>query len=120
MNETPNSRATVPSSTDAGPSFDVAGRIALVTGAARGNGRAIAIALAQAGADVALGFRDLHAGGNVADAVLALGRRALPMQMDVAPPAEISAAVAETVGSSATSTSWSTAPVSVRPTPPSR
>src|SRR3954468_19423665 len=97
MTATPRS-TTGPSPTDAVPSFDVAGRIALVTGAARGIGRAIAIALAQAGADVALGFRDLQAAGDVADAVRALGRRALPLQMDVARPAEISAAVAQAVG----------------------
>jgi NAD(P)-dependent dehydrogenase (short-subunit alcohol dehydrogenase family) len=47
---------------DATPAFDVAGRIALVTGAARGIGRACALALARAGADVALGFRDVGAG----------------------------------------------------------
>ena len=38
------------------PRFDVRGKVALVTGAARGLGRACAIALAQAGADVALGL----------------------------------------------------------------
>ena len=40
------------------PSFALTGQIALVTGAARGLGRAIALALADAGADVALGLRD--------------------------------------------------------------
>src|SRR3954471_21144319 len=98
MSATPNSRTPALSPTDAAPSFDLAGRIALVTGAARGIGRAIAIGLAQAGADVALGLRDLHAAGDVADGVRALGRRALPLQMDVARPAEISAAVAQAVG----------------------
>ncbi len=95
MSDTPNSRKTAHA--DAAPAFDVAGRIALVTGAARGIGRAVAIALARAGADLALGFRDLRAAGDVADAVCALGRRALPLQMDVARPAEISAAVARAV-----------------------
>jgi len=95
MSETPNAKTTASSSIDAAPSVDVAGRVALVTGAARGIGRAIAIALAQAGADVALGFRDLRAAGDVADVVRALGRRALPLQMDVARPAEISSAVAQ-------------------------
>jgi NAD(P)-dependent dehydrogenase (short-subunit alcohol dehydrogenase family) len=79
------------------PRFDVSGKIALVTGAARGLGRACAIALAQAGADVALGLRDARAGGgDTADAIRALGRRALPLQMDVTRGAEIDAAVAET------------------------
>jgi NAD(P)-dependent dehydrogenase (short-subunit alcohol dehydrogenase family) len=76
-------------------SFDLAGKIALVTGAARGIGRACAIALARAGADVALGFRSHEAGGDVSDVIGALGRRALPLQMDVTRRAEIAAAVAE-------------------------
>ncbi len=79
----------------ADPSFDVAGKIALVTGAARGIGRACAIALARAGADVALGLRARDAGGDVVEAIQALGRRALPLQMDVTRRAEIAAAVAE-------------------------
>jgi len=77
------------------PSFEVAGRVALVTGAARGIGRACAVALARAGADIALGFRDREAGGDVADAIRALGRRALPLQMDVTRREQIASAVAE-------------------------
>ena len=87
--------ATVEPSGDVTPSFDVAGRVALVTGAARGIGRACAIALARAGADVVLGLRAQDAAGDVADVVRALGRRALPLQMDVTRRAEIAAAVAE-------------------------
>ena len=65
------------------PSFDLSGRTALVTGAARGLGRAIALALANAGADVALGLRDANADGGLAAEIKGMGRRALPLQMDV-------------------------------------
>jgi NAD(P)-dependent dehydrogenase (short-subunit alcohol dehydrogenase family) len=79
------------------PRFDVPGKVALVTGAARGLGRACALALAQAGADVALGLRDGATGGTLAAAIAALGRSALPLQMDVTRRAEVTAAVAEAV-----------------------
>jgi len=65
------------------PSFDLTGQVALVTGAARGLGQAISLALAHAGADVALGLRDVNTGGEVAAQIGAMGRRALPLQMDV-------------------------------------
>ncbi|MCL5998878.1 MAG: SDR family oxidoreductase [Chloroflexi bacterium] len=42
------------------PHFELNGQIALVTGAARGLGRAISLALANAGADVALGLLDVN------------------------------------------------------------
>jgi NAD(P)-dependent dehydrogenase (short-subunit alcohol dehydrogenase family) len=77
------------------PRFDLTGQVALVTGAARGLGRACAIALAQAGADVALGLRDAATGGELVEIIRALGRRALPLQMDITQRAEIAAAVAE-------------------------
>src|SRR5580704_18649792 len=65
------------------PQFDLNGQAALVTGAARGLGRAISLALAHAGADVALGLRDVHAHGGLPAEIAALGRRCLPLQMDV-------------------------------------
>ncbi|HXM44909.1 MAG TPA: SDR family oxidoreductase, partial [Bryobacteraceae bacterium] len=65
------------------PRFDLAGQVALVTGSARGLGRAIALALAHAGADVALGLRDVHAHGGLPREIEGLGRRVFPVQMDV-------------------------------------
>jgi NAD(P)-dependent dehydrogenase (short-subunit alcohol dehydrogenase family) len=65
------------------PRFDLTGNVALVTGAARGLGRAISLALAHAGADIALGLRNVNAAGDVQQAIEALGRRALPLQMDM-------------------------------------
>jgi NAD(P)-dependent dehydrogenase (short-subunit alcohol dehydrogenase family) len=79
------------------PQFRLDGQVALVTGAARGLGRATALALAHAGADVALGLRDATTAGNLADEIQALGRRALRLQMDVTRLEQVSAAVDDTV-----------------------
>src|SRR5579859_2741576 len=75
------------------PRFDLNGQIALVTGAARGLGNAIALTLAQAGADVALGLRDVNTGSELTRKIEALGRRALPLQMDVTHLDQIQSAV---------------------------
>ena len=77
--------------------FDLTGQIALVTGAARGLGNACALALAQAGCDIALGLRDKSTGKELADSIRSLGRRVLPLQMDVTRLSEITSAVAEAV-----------------------
>ncbi len=65
------------------PSFDLRGKVALVTGAGRGLGRAISLAFADAGADVALGLRDIGSDGGLADEISGMGQRALRLQMDV-------------------------------------
>ncbi len=75
------------------PKFDLNGQVALVTGAARGLGRAISLALAHAGADVALGLRDIQADAGLPQEIEKLGRRALPLQMDVTQVDQISRAV---------------------------
>ena len=79
------------------PDFGLAGQVALVTGAARGLGNAIARALAHAGADVALGLRDVNAQGDLVAQIEAMGRRALPLQMDMTRLDEIFQAVDRTV-----------------------
>ena len=79
------------------PRFDLKGQVALVTGAARGLGHAISLALAAAGADVALGLRDVNADGGLSAEIRALGRRALPLQMDVMYLDQITHAIDDTV-----------------------
>jgi NAD(P)-dependent dehydrogenase (short-subunit alcohol dehydrogenase family) len=79
------------------PRYDLAGKTVLVTGAARGLGRACALACAKAGADVALGLRDVKSGPGqeLAKEITALGRRALPLQMDVSNLHQIESGIAE-------------------------
>ncbi len=79
------------------PSFDLQGQVALVTGAARGIGNACALALAHAGADIALGLRDVQTGGELANQIEELERRVLCLQMDVTHLDQIQQAVDATV-----------------------
>ncbi|GAA3996102.1 SDR family oxidoreductase [Comamonas faecalis] len=79
------------------PSFSLQGQVAIVTGAGKGIGRACALALAHAGADLALTARtqaDLDA---VAGEAAALGRRAITVAGDISDEATMDALVTRTV-----------------------
>jgi NAD(P)-dependent dehydrogenase (short-subunit alcohol dehydrogenase family) len=65
------------------PSFSLAGRKALVTGASRGIGQALAIGLARAGADVAAAARDAGSVAETVGAIGGAGRKAHGVAMDV-------------------------------------
>ncbi len=73
--------------------FDLRGKKALVTGASRGIGRAIALELARAGADQVLLARDAAALEKLAAEITGLGVRALPLPTDVTDPAQVDRAV---------------------------
>jgi NAD(P)-dependent dehydrogenase (short-subunit alcohol dehydrogenase family) len=77
-----------------GSRFSLAGRRALVTGASRGIGRALAQGLAEAGADLAVAGRTVADLEATAEAAAATGRRAVPLILDVADVASIRQVVA--------------------------
>jgi 3-oxoacyl-[acyl-carrier protein] reductase len=75
--------------------MDLNGRVALVTGGSRGIGRAIAIALAGDGADVAVNYKENQsAAGEVVDTIMKLGRRAVSIRADVSVPTEVESMIA--------------------------
>lgn len=77
--------------------FSLAGRTALVTGASRGIGRAVALGLAAAGADVALVARNEAALAEVCTEIEAGGRKALVLPCDVTDSAAVQAMVAAAI-----------------------
>ena len=84
--------------------FSLTGKNAVVTGGSRGIGRAIALGLAEAGADVVLTFREKRSEAEqVAKQIEELGRRALALQMDVTARASVAAAARDARGIGAVS-----------------
>ena len=77
--------------------FSLSGKVALITGASRGIGEAVAVELARSGADVVLASRKLPDLEKVARKVSAMGRRAVPIAAHVARAEEIKTLVAKTV-----------------------
>src|SRR3954454_16703469 len=63
--------------------FDLTGKVALVTGASRGLGQTFARALARAGADLAINSRTLDSLRPFQEEIEGLGRRAVPVALDV-------------------------------------
>jgi 3-oxoacyl-[acyl-carrier protein] reductase len=78
--------------------WDLTGKSALVTGASRGIGRAIAVALAEAGADVAVNYSGSEAAAaETVAAIEALGRKAIMVKANVGKTAEFEEMVAKTL-----------------------
>jgi NAD(P)-dependent dehydrogenase (short-subunit alcohol dehydrogenase family) len=77
--------------------FSLAGKRALVTGASRGIGRALAEGLARGGADVAVAARDGKSLAPVVAAIEAAGRRAVPVVMDVSVVGQCAGGVADAI-----------------------
>jgi enoyl-[acyl-carrier protein] reductase III len=74
--------------------IDLSGRVALVTGGSRGIGRACALRLAQAGADVAINFlTSQSAARGVAEEVRQLGRLSATIKADVSEPQDVAAMI---------------------------
>lgn len=75
------------------PSFDLTGKVALVTGATSGLGRRFALILAKSGAAVAITGRRVDRLDTLKSEIEAMGGKALPIALDVTDPASITACV---------------------------
>ena len=78
------------------PTFDLNGKVALVTGSSRGLGRSIALALAHAGANVVVTYRKaVEEGEAVAEEIRNMGRRCMLTRLDLADLSSMEAMMAE-------------------------
>ena len=78
---------------DTRSAFTLSGQVALVTASAQGIGKACALSLAQAGADIILGLKHKSTGQALVRQIQKMGREVLPVQMDVTKMDEIHDAV---------------------------
>ena len=79
------------------PDFSLKDRVAIVTGAKRGIGKAIAVTFAEAGADVVVCGRTLTELEEVTSEIRALGRRCLTLKTDVTAKSEVTTLVERTI-----------------------
>ncbi len=73
--------------------FELTNKIAIVTGASRGMGAAIALGLARSGADVVVISRNLSALNQIADKIAKMGRKSLSVKADIGVPGDVDSAV---------------------------
>ena len=79
------------------PSFKLNSKVSLITGAARGLGKACALALANAGSDIALGLRDINTAEDLEQEIRAMGVKVIRLQMDVSNLQQINSSVERVV-----------------------
>jgi NAD(P)-dependent dehydrogenase (short-subunit alcohol dehydrogenase family) len=77
--------------------FDLTGKVAVVTGGAKGLGEAIAVALAGAGADVAVAGKTQGHNQRAVDEIVSMGRRSLAVEVEVREPVQVEKMVATVV-----------------------
>lgn len=75
------------------PDFSLAGKVTFVTGASRGIGRACALACAAGGSDIVLGIRDVAASAGLVAELEGMGRKVLPVELDIPNRVHIAQAV---------------------------
>jgi len=90
--------------------IDLSGKLAIVTGAGRGIGAAIAETLGRAGADLVLADIDEDSARKKAERARQIGRKALAVETNVASPADVDRLFATSTINSPALTSWSTTP----------